>query len=174
MKKIRIGNDFVFIWAIERNGLPEDLSSIVNASLTVTVLGKVKTIPFEVIDGGLRIEFTPSVCDILGVYNLEFSYELPDDGLSDLERQCKIDVDAFQIVPKSAMADDASEFVVTSDMAIGFMGEKGDSAYQVWLDAGNTGTVEDFLLSLKGEKGDMADVSMTINEFGDLIATIYN
>ena len=53
-------------------------------------------------------------------------------------------------------------------------GEKGDSAYQIWLDAGNMGTEEEFLASLKGEKGDMADVSMTINEFGDLIATIYN
>ena len=54
------------------------------------------------------------------------------------------------------------------------MGEKGDSAYQIWLDAGNMGTEEEFLASLKGEKGDMADVSMTINEFGDLIATINN
>lgn len=53
-------------------------------------------------------------------------------------------------------------------------GEKGDSAYQIWLDAGNIGTEEDFLSSLKGEKGDMADVSMTIDEYGNLIATIYN
>ena len=28
---------------------------------------------------------------------------------------------------------------------------KGDSAYQLWLDAGNTGTVEDYLASLKGD-----------------------
>ena len=33
-------------------------------------------------------------------------------------------------------------------------GADGKSAYQVWLDAGNTGTVADFLKSLKGEKGD--------------------
>ena len=30
----------------------------------------------------------------------------------------------------------------------------GNSAYQAWLDAGNTGTVADFLASLKGVKGD--------------------
>ena len=32
-------------------------------------------------------------------------------------------------------------------------GADGKSAYQVWLDAGNAGTVADFLKSLKGEKG---------------------
>lgn len=33
-------------------------------------------------------------------------------------------------------------------------GEDGKSAYQIWLDAGNTGTEAEFLSSLKGEKGD--------------------
>ena len=32
-------------------------------------------------------------------------------------------------------------------------GPEGDSAYQVWLDAGNTGSVQDFLDSLKGADG---------------------
>ena len=39
----------------------------------------------------------------------------------------------------------------------GLDGEKGDpgaSAYEIWLTEGNTGTVEDFLNSLKGPKGD--------------------
>jgi hypothetical protein len=30
----------------------------------------------------------------------------------------------------------------------------GESAFQIWLDAGNTGTMEDFLASLKGEPGE--------------------
>lgn len=33
-------------------------------------------------------------------------------------------------------------------------GQEGKSAYQVWLDAGNTGTEEEYLASLKGEKGE--------------------
>lgn len=33
-------------------------------------------------------------------------------------------------------------------------GDPGESAYQIWLDDGNTGTEADFLASLKGEKGD--------------------
>ena len=233
MKRIRIGNDFVVDWEIIRNGTSENLTLIENPSLTVRVLGKTKYVPFKIGAGMIQIEFTPSICDTLGVYNLEFSYEIPDEGLSDLERKCTIDIDAFEIVPKSALADDAGAFALSSNLAIGFKGDEGDSAYQVWLNAGNigtvddylaslkgekgdngdsayqvwldagntgtvedfflslkgdkgesayqiwlnegnTGTVEDFLLSLKGEKGDMADISMTVNEFGDLIATIYN
>jgi hypothetical protein len=33
-------------------------------------------------------------------------------------------------------------------------GKDGASAYQIWLDAGNTGTQQDFLNSLKGDKGE--------------------
>lgn len=36
-------------------------------------------------------------------------------------------------------------------------GEDGKSAYEIWLEAGNTGTVDDYLESLKGEKGDKGD-----------------
>ena len=45
----------------------------------------------------------------------------------------------------------------------GATGADGKSAYEVWLDLGNTGTVADFLLTLtgpqgeKGEKGDKGD-----------------
>jgi hypothetical protein len=36
----------------------------------------------------------------------------------------------------------------------GVAGQDGKSAYQIWLDAGNTGTVANFLTSLQGAKGD--------------------
>lgn len=36
-------------------------------------------------------------------------------------------------------------------------GDTGKSAYQIWLDEGNTGTEEDFLNYLKGSKGDKGD-----------------
>ena len=35
----------------------------------------------------------------------------------------------------------------------------GKSAYQTWLDLGNTGTEQDFIKSLKGPKGDKGDVT---------------
>ena len=36
-------------------------------------------------------------------------------------------------------------------------GETGDSAYEEWLKLGNEGSVEDFLLSLKGEQGEQGE-----------------
>ena len=144
MKKIRIGNDFVLVWIITRGGQPEDLSNIIDASLNVRVFTKVKTVPFEITGNSLRIEFTPSICDMLGVYNLVFSYELPDSGLADWQRKCTIDVNAFQIVPSTAMADDITEFSITSDLLIGFKGDKGDSAYEVWLNENQGGTLDDY------------------------------
>ena len=47
-------------------------------------------------------------------------------------------------------------------------GQDGKSAYQIWLDEGNVGTEEDFLESLKGEKGDCNFATFDI-ENGDLI-----
>jgi hypothetical protein len=40
----------------------------------------------------------------------------------------------------------------------------GKSAYQTWLDQGNTGTEATFLLSLKGAKGDSGTASLAIND----------
>lgn len=40
-------------------------------------------------------------------------------------------------------------------------GSNGKSAYEMWIDAGNTGTEEDFLNSLKGEKGDTGETGAT-------------
>ena len=43
-------------------------------------------------------------------------------------------------------------------------GKDGKSAYEIWLEAGNTGTEEDFLNSLKGEKGDSSSISEIIED----------
>ncbi|MBQ8429595.1 MAG: hypothetical protein IJX30_05825 [Clostridia bacterium] len=52
---------------------------------------------------------------------------------------------------------------LTATMGLASCGENGKSAYDLWLDAGNSGTVEEFLESLKGadgaqgEKGEKGD-----------------
>lgn len=139
--KIRIGNDFVFKWAITRGGLPEDLSNILDARLTVSVFGRKQTVPFTVAENIVTVEFTPDICNITGSYNLEFTYTLSDVTLSDADRRCAVDVDAFQIVARTSQADDPSEFTITSDMAIAF---RGKSAYDIAKEGGYNGTYEDF------------------------------
>ena len=43
------------------------------------------------------------------------------------------------------------EWFTFSNNTGGGSGVDGKSAYQIWLEAGNTGTVQDFLISLRGE-----------------------
>lgn len=150
--KIRIGNDFVFLWAIERGGVAEDFTGVLDAKVTASIYTKKKDIPFTISGNIVRIEFTPIICDTTGVYNLQLTYTLPDVTLSDLDRKCAVDVDAFQIVSRTSQADDTSEFSVTSDMAIAFHGK---SAYEVWLET-NVGTQEDYLAYLRKPATDAA------------------
>lgn len=50
-----------------------------------------------------------------------------------------------------------ADYVVNEQLGDYSDGEDGKSAYEIWLEAGNTGTVDDYLESLKGEKGDKGD-----------------
>lgn len=140
MRKIRIGNDFIFYWAIEREGLPEDFSKAIEKRLTASVFGKKIDVPFTIEGNILKIEFTPEICNVNGFYTLEFSYTLTDTALSDENRKCRLDIDAFQIVSRTSQADDPSEFAITSDMAVAIQGK---SAYEVWLES-HTGTMDDY------------------------------
>lgn len=159
--KIREGIDFKFIWAITRNGLPEDLTKVTDIVVTASIFGKKIILPYEIIDtdtdkNKLRLEINKETTNILGYYNLKLTYNLPDPSFSDAERSCAVDIDAFERVAKTAQADTGTEFSITSDMAIGFKGDKGDSAYQVWLDEGNVGTIDDYFAYLQKPATDAA------------------
>jgi hypothetical protein len=68
------------------------------------------------------------------------------------------DVENTVIVPFAKQTDfEALEQYVDGLVLDGVKGEDGLSAYQIWLNAGNTGNEADFLASLKGEKGDPGD-----------------
>ncbi len=168
MKKIRIGNDFVFSWAIERGGVPEALETVLEKHLYMIVNGiKTEITDYIVLGNNVIVEFTSEMLKDTGTYTLLFNYILPDASLSDNERKCTVDVDAFKIVPKTSMADDTSEFSVTSDMAIAFKGDKGDSAYQVWLDEGHSGTIDDYFAYLQQPALDAAEVANTAAGLAD-------
>lgn len=51
------------------------------------------------------------------------------------------------------IGDNGNWFIGETDTGVKAEGGSGKSAYQVWLDAGNTGTEQDFLDSLKGADG---------------------
>lgn len=156
MKRIKIGNDFEAAWTIERGGEPENLLDVLDMKVFVSVFDSKQEVPFTMAGINIiRIELKPEICDRVGEYHFDLEYKLSDLGLTDKERECAVDRDAFIIVAKTDQADDITKIDLKSDMIIAFKGDKGD----------------------KGEKGDtgpLADVSMNINEQGHLIATINN
>jgi len=126
--RIRQGNDFIFLWAIERNGEPEDFSNAVNIRLhfkNFDCIGEVKS--FQIVDGNIvRVEVSPEWASRLGAYRLILSYEFENQSYSDGDQKCVVDVLAFNIVPKTSEADDVSEMAKTTDIMIGLKGDKGD------------------------------------------------
>ena len=119
MEKRRIGEDFKYVWGINWNGVPEDFSDTLEMVLTASVYGKRKELERDVdyvVDGNLlKIDFTPKICTISGIYNLELNYVKPSDGFIDGERRSAVDIDAFQIVPKSAQITATGGITGTSD-----------------------------------------------------------
>ena len=67
----------------------------------------------------------------LGDYVLELHYALSDISLSDEDRRCAVDVDAFTIVARTAMADNVTEMAQTSDIALALWG-KGRAHTELW------------------------------------------
>lgn len=126
--RIRQGNDFIFLWAIERNGEPEDFSNAVNVRLhfkNYDCVGEVKS--FQIVDGNIvRVEVSQEWASNLGAYRLILSYEFENQSYSDGDQKCVVDVLAFNIVPKTSEADDVSEMAKTTDIMIGLKGDKGD------------------------------------------------
>jgi hypothetical protein len=141
--RVRQGNDFIFLWAIERNGEPEDFSNAVNIRLhfkNFDCVGEVKS--FQIVDGNIvRVEVSPEWASNLGAYRLILSYEFEDESYSDGDQKCVVDVLAFNIVPKTSEADDVSEMAKTTDIMIGL---NGLSAYEVWLKDNPESTKEDY------------------------------
>ena len=141
--RIRQGNDFIFLWAIERNGEPEDFSNAVNIKLhfkNFDCVGEVKS--FQIVDGNIvRVEVSPEWASRLGAYRLILSYEFEDLSYSDGDQKCVVDVLAFNIVPKTSEADDLTEMAKTTDIMIGL---SGLSAYEVWSKDNPDSTKEDY------------------------------
>lgn len=146
--RIREGNDFTLNWEIERGGIAEDIQSAISRRLLLKRHREVREITdYEIIGEGniIHAEFTPDMLFGLGDYVLELHYVLSDPTLSDEDRRCAVDVDAFTIVARTAMADNVTEMAQTSDIALAL---RGKSAYDLWLET-HEGTEEDYFTWLR-------------------------
>lgn len=102
-------------------------------------------------DGYVRFSVDSNVVitRLTNEYTLTFTYNTPSDGVYTLIKKV--------VITLSTQGKD------------GTSGSDGKSAYQIWLDAGNTGTEEDYLNSLKGKDGksDNFYVKYSANENGN-------
>lgn len=130
MIKIRKGNDFTLSWSIVRDALAEDLQSAQNLALVLKPFNasEVNIDPkyYSIIGNNLTVDFTPDHCKCIGGYNLILTYEIADNTLKDGVRRCAVDIDLVEIVGKTAKADTVRNIAITSEVAIGFKGDKGD------------------------------------------------
>lgn len=124
MRRVRIGNDFIYLMPVVRDGELEDLTVARNLKLICNVGSSSSEIPFELIGTHtLRIEVTTEIASRLGVYNFEVSYELEDLSLADKSLEVAQDKDVFWIVAKTAHADEVSELTGVIDVSIGLRGK---------------------------------------------------
>ena len=93
------------------------------------------------------------------------NYIYPSNGKARIKLDANIETVKGKLIPTITIdelrKEIAEKAVAGKDGDPGPQGPKGldgKSAYQIWLDGGNTGTEQDFLNSLKGNGGDATDI----------------
>lgn len=124
---------------------------------SVTITGSNTGITTTKTDTYIRFAVSANVAisNDLNEYTIEFSYS---DGQKSYSNTKKINI---ALAIKGQDGQNGADGAPGQPGQDGQPGENGKSAYQIWLDAGNTGTEEDYLNSLKGEKGDKGDTGST-------------
>ena len=143
----RINNDFDALVEVFHEGVKIDLSLYEITSVRMVSNQAYPATDYEIRNGSLFLHVTPLIVPKPGKYKIVVSYRIADPTLADGFWNYEFDKHIVTIVGCSE-EEDAGEVVITADAVIGMQGK---SAYQVWLEAGNTGTVEDYLADIKGD-----------------------
>lgn len=154
MKAFRINTDIKIKWTVSING---GTTPIEGTDLKLVVQSKARRqcLPFAIDGNTIVATFRGKDQVAEGTHSLTLWMNFNKDGQAALDH-----VDAFTLVPTTEQITDGSDSDnLLTDASVELTGEltaavKGDSAYEIWLNHGFTGTVEDFLAWLKGPKGD--------------------
>lgn len=149
----RINNDFDALVEVFHEGVKIDLSLYEITSVRMVSNQAYPVTDYEIRNGSLFLHVNPLIAPKTGRYKIVVTYRIADPTLADGFWNYEFDKHLVIIVGSSD-EEDAGEVVITADAVIGMQGK---SAYQVWLDAGNTGTVEDYLADIKGDPFTYAD-----------------
>lgn len=158
MIKKRIGKDYTVVWSgILSNGEPASLEGrniILQLSTPRSVVLDVQNI--EVRDNTIRFRWGVDMQPYLGVYHITLWENKGQDHQTVLDMCTPI-----QLVSSTCQESDNEGLEVTpdielsgGDLEMAVKGDKGDSAYQIAVNNGFVGSEQEWLASLKGEKGD--------------------
>lgn len=151
--KVRFGKDIKIMWKVTINDNPVTNKDNLTLVMTNPRL-QMQTLDFIIEDNTIVAYFRGTEHKYLGTYKLTLWYNYNREGQSALDS-----TEAFTLVRFTDREDEnyPEEIELNGVLSVGVQGE---SAYQTWLKLGNSGTEEDFIKSLKGEKGDKSDVSV--------------
>ena len=131
--KIKIGNDIGYLKTL-KGTVSEDNSSLILSAKDLA----------EFPDGTYYVE--------VWFEKDGLNYIFPSSGKARIKLDANIETIKGKMIPTLTVEELRQEI---SERAVA--GKDGKSAYQIWLDAGNTGSEQVFLNSLKGVKGDTGE-----------------
>ena len=151
--KIRIGKDITIRLLVLTNGIQEDLLGRDLLLLLTTPLKRTLRLDFT-IEGSTVVSKIPGTEQKhIGQYDITLWENYGKEGQTVLD-VCK----AFELVEMTCMEDDTTveglDVEVVSLSGNMQVGVSGASAYEIAVENGFVGSVEEWLASLKGEKGD--------------------
>lgn len=165
MAKIRIGNDLQIAWEVTTAGKAASLEGHALRLYVVNAYRKVEITDYTVSGDVITFRFLASQQKQLGVHCVQ----LVDTTDSAVKTVCADQ--AFTLVGHtSEEADDESAYDGFNDYLVSLrsnllVGRPGQSAYEIWLGLGHTGTEADFMDWIKKAAVDAAaDVSKLIPE----------
>lgn len=175
MKKIRFGNDIPIAWTINRNDQPEDFTGKELRLTMIGTSGTTEVTDYTVEGNVLRWMFWGKDQHKPSTYHFCLVENGGEEGMFTIDT-----CDVLRLVGRSCAADDCDgPFTVQITSNIDDKGvtcssvitvpANGLSAYEIAVRHGFEGTEEEWLASLKGEKGDAFTYSdFTPEQIADL------
>lgn len=160
MKKIRLGNDIPIAWAINRNDQPEDFTGKTLRLTMIGTSGTTEVTDYTIEGNVLRWMFWGKDQQKPSTYHFCLVENGGEEGMFTIDT-----CDVLKLVNRSCAADDCDgpfTMQVTSNIddkgvtcsSVITVPANGLSAYEIAVRHGFEGTEEEWLESLKGEKGD--------------------
>lgn len=175
MKKIRFGNDIPIEWSINRNDQPEDFTGKTLRLTMIGTSGTTEVTDYTIEDNVLRWMFWGKDQHKPSTYHFCLVENGGEEGMFTIDT-----CDVLKLVDRSCAADDCDgpfTMQVTSNIddkgvtcsSVITVPANGLSAYEIAVRHGFEGTEEEWLASLKGEKGDAFTYSdFTPEQIADL------